>query len=77
MNWRLLKRLILKKKTRGELLLGAHYDDANEGIIGWKGYNRSIGVKADGSIRETRNPPMFNMQKKVFAAEHDPNKQAL
>ena len=77
MNWPLLKRLILKKKTRGELLVDAHFDDANEGIIGWKGYNRSIGVKADGSIREVRNPPMFNMQKKVFIAEHDPNKQAL
>ena len=77
MNWTLLKRLILKKKTRRELLLGAHHDDANKGIIGWKGYNRSIGVKADGSIREVRNPPMFNMQKKVFVAEHDPNKQAL
>jgi hypothetical protein len=77
MNWALLKRLILKQKTRGELILGAHYDDANEGIIGWKGYNRSIGVKADGSIREVRNPPMSNVQKKIFTKEHDSNKQAL
>ena len=79
MNWALLKRLILKQKTRGELLVGAHFDDANEGIIGWKGYDRniSIGVKADGSIREVRNPPMSNVQKKIFTKEHDSNKQAL
>lgn len=67
---------IFKKLSRWRRILNAHLDDANKGVIGWKGNNRNIGVKADGTVRETRSPTMFNVQKKVFAEEHDPNKQA-
>ena len=72
MNWALLKRLILKKKTRGQLLLDAHHEDADEGIIGWKYYNKDIGVKSNGFIRRSISR-MSRMQKKVSSTGDDAN----
>tara|TARA_R110000787_G_scaffold136474_1_gene249004 strand:- start:3460 stop:3660 length:201 start_codon:yes stop_codon:yes gene_type:complete len=36
------------KQTRFGLLLQIHHEDAEEGIIGWKHYDRNIGVKRNG-----------------------------
>jgi len=76
-RWKRISRLRANILTlRTIRILNAHHDDADKGVIGWKVNNRNIGVKADGTVRETRSPTMFNVQKKVFTEEHDPNKQA-
>ena len=36
------------KQTRFGLLLEIHHEDAEEGIIGWKHYDRNMGVKKNG-----------------------------